>query len=158
MSIKNYTSSVPVERTVARIEQALAAAGVSGTSKEYSEGKLVALTFSLTAPSGQVVQVRLPASESNVYDAMLHECECARVRPMRAAAKMQLKQQAGRTAWKLMQDWVEVQLSLIKMHQADFEQVFMPYIWDGRRTFYMALKEQNFAPLRMLDNGDRDSA
>jgi hypothetical protein len=43
-----------------------------------------------------------------------------------------------------VEDWVEVQLSLIRMQQADLLQVFLPYIWDGSRTFYAAIKERNF--------------
>ena len=137
---------MPVERTVSRIEQALADAGASGTSKEYNEGRLVALTFSLTLPSGRPVQVRLPASEENVYDAMVKH-----VVRMRAGTAQRLRQQAGRTAWKLMQDWVEVQLSLIQMQQADFMQVFLPYVWDGKQTFYAALKAKNFGPLLLAE-------
>jgi hypothetical protein len=45
MNLKNYTSSVPVDRTVSRIEQALAAAGVKGIAKEYVGGQLVSLYF-----------------------------------------------------------------------------------------------------------------
>jgi hypothetical protein len=51
--------------------------------------------------------------------------------------------QSERTAWKLIQDWVEVQLSMISLKQADFVQVFLPYVWNGQRTYYQALKESN---------------
>ncbi len=43
-----------------------------------------------------------------------------------------------------MQDWVEVQLSMIQMKQADLMQVFLPYVWDGKRTYYDALKVNGF--------------
>ncbi len=43
-----------------------------------------------------------------------------------------------------MQDWLEVQLSMIAMRQADFVQVFLPYVWDGQRTYYQALKDSGF--------------
>lgn len=45
MSLKNYTSSVPVERTISRIEQVLAKAGAGGIMKDYDCGGLVALAF-----------------------------------------------------------------------------------------------------------------
>ncbi len=46
-----------------------------------------------------------------------------------------------------MQDWVAVQMSLIQMHQAETLQVFLPFVWDGRRTFYQAVKETGFKAL-----------
>jgi hypothetical protein len=48
-----------------------------------------------------------------------------------------------------MQDWVEVQMSMIQTKQADFIQVFLPYVWDEQRkqTFYQALKSSGFKAL-----------
>ena len=55
-----------------------------------------------------------------------------------------IRDQASRTAWKLMQDWIEIQVSLIEMRQVEFLQVFLPYVWDGQQTYYSYLKEGNF--------------
>lgn len=41
MNLKNYTSSVPVNLTVARIEQLLADAGALGVNKDYASGQLL---------------------------------------------------------------------------------------------------------------------
>lgn len=142
MNIKNYTSGVPVERTISKIEQALAASGATGIIKDYEAGQLVALSFRVTLPTGRTVSVRLPANHQAVYTTLKKQI----VRP-RTGTMEKLQDQALRTSWKLMQDWVEVQLSLIRMQQVDFMQVFLPYVWDGRRTFYAALKEQNYLAL-----------
>ena len=144
MNLKNYTSSVPVENTISRIEQALAKAGASGISKDFKEGKITALCFSIVlfCPTGRQISIRLPVDSEAVYSILKKEIK----RP-RPGTLNNLKGQAERTAWKLMQDWVEVQISLIKMQQADFMQVFLPYVWDGRQTFYHALKEKNFLAL-----------
>jgi hypothetical protein len=58
-------------------------------------------------------------------------------------------QQAARTAWKIVQDWIEVQMSMIQMKQADTLEVFMPYIWDGhaQKTIYQIAQERGFAGL-----------
>jgi hypothetical protein len=56
-------------------------------------------------------------------------------------------EQAERTAWKIQQDWVQVQMSLIKLKQADMLQVFMAYVWDGEQTFYERLKGRGFKQL-----------
>lgn len=142
MNIKNYTSSVGVDRTVARIEQLLAQAGATGIVKDYTEGRLEALAFRVVLPNGRIVSVRLPANHEAVYQAMRKQLKRPRPETLR-----NLREQSLRTSWKLMQDWVGVQISLIQMQQVDFMQVFLPYVWDGRRTFYHALKDQNYLAL-----------
>ena len=140
-NIKNYTSGVPVSRTIARIEEILADAGVQGISKDYKDGKLLALAFRVEL-NEKPVAIRLPANIQAVYDVMK-----ASVKRPRRGTLGKLQEQAERTSWKLMQDWVEVQISLIKMQQADFLQVFLPYVWDGEKDFYHALKAKQFLAL-----------
>lgn len=142
MKLKNYTSNVPTARTVARIEECLAEAGASGIMKDYREGVLMALSFRVTLPSGKTMAIRLPANTDGVFSAMMKQ-----VKRPRSNTAAKIREQAARTAWKLMQDWCEVQLSLIHMEQADFLQVFLPYVWDGRSTLYQQLKEKNFLAL-----------
>jgi hypothetical protein len=45
--MKNYTSEVPAERTISRIEQILASAGAKSIQKEYEDGQAIALIFIL---------------------------------------------------------------------------------------------------------------
>ena len=144
MNIKNYTSNVPIERTISHIEQRLAESGADGIMKEYTTGQLTALSFRVTLPEdGQKVSVRLPANVEGVYVSLSKE-----VRKPRAGTLERIREQAGRTAWKLMLDWCEVQLSLIAMQQAEFRQVFLAYILtDGKRTFFDRLKKDNFLAL-----------
>jgi len=142
MKLKNYTSNVPESRTIARIEECLAEAGATGISKDYKEGRLLALTFRVSLPSGRSMSIRLPANSDGVFTAMMKG-----VKRPRSSTAGKIREQAGKTAWKLMQDWVEVQLSLIHMQQADFVQVFLPYVWDGKSTFYEQLKAKNFLAL-----------
>lgn len=140
MTLKNYTSDVPISRTIARIEEKLAESGAEGIMKEYDSGRLIALSFRVTIPANQQkVSVRLPANVDAVYEALAHE-----VRRPRDGTLARVREQAERTAWKLMQDWVEVQLSLIAMQQAEFLQVFLPYVLVGQRTIYDRAKADGF--------------
>jgi hypothetical protein len=143
--IKNYTSTVDVERTIARIEQLLAKAGAVGIQKEYASGKPVAMIFTVKAPDGDgVFDVRVPVSVEPVYKSI----NASRKRnAWTEAAQKADRQQAERTAWKLIQDWIEVQLSLIQLRQAELLQVFMPYLYDGKRTMFEAMKERGFKAL-----------
>ena len=145
MNLKNYTSGVPVWRTIARIEEVLAGAGVAAIQKEYAPGapgRLAALSFSVELHDKRHVKIRLPADTDAVYDTLRKQCK----RPHRGTLE-RLREQADRTAWKLMQDWVEVQISLIQLQKVDFLQVFLSYVWDGKQTFYTALKDSGYRNL-----------
>lgn len=142
--LKNRTSSVPVERTIAHIEQALAKAGASSIVKEYGPAAdVAALKFNIEVADGQSVTIHLPV-DARAVAAKMHRDFCIRPRRVRRVMpKLEhFLPQAERTAWKLMQDWVEVQLSLIAMQQAEFLAVFLPYVYDSklRTTFYAQLK------------------
>jgi hypothetical protein len=144
--IKNYTSGVPVDRTMARIEAVLVRGGASNIMKDYRDGMVDAVSFFVNEPTTQKrLAIRLPANVNAVYETLL-----LTVKRPRPGTRERLKEQAIRTAWKLMQDWVEVQMSLIQMNQAEFLQVFLPYVWDGKRTFFHGLKENGF---KMLTDG-----
>lgn len=142
MNLKNYTSSVPVGRTIARIEELLAAAGASNISKQYRDGKLSTLTFSIETPNGKEITFRMPADSARVFDFMWKEIS----RP-RAGTKQALQEQAERTAWKLLQDSLEVEISRLKLQQVEPLQIFLPYVWDGEKTFYERLKGSGFKQL-----------
>jgi hypothetical protein len=139
--LKNYTSSVPVSRTVSRIEEILAEAGAKAIGKNYDSGRLSSITFQLTM-DGRDHLVRLPANPQAVYDVLRKEIK----RPHNGTL-VRLKEQAERTAWKLQQDWLEVELANIKLQQKEPLQAFLSYIWDGRHTYYAALKESRFKAL-----------
>jgi hypothetical protein len=146
MNIRNYTSNVSVESTVAKIEQRLAAAGAHGISKLYSpKGKIESLSFQI-ALGDRVWHVRVPANAEACFQAMWKEYQLSHRRP-REQSRDRIMDQASRTAWKLVHDWVDVQISLIVMKQAEFLEVFMPYVWDGKRTFFQSVRENQFKAL-----------
>jgi hypothetical protein len=68
--------------------------------------------------------------------------------------KADFREQAERTAWKIIQDWIEVQMSMIQMQQADFREVFLAYAWDGKRTFFDRVREGGFAGLLPEKSGE----
>lgn len=146
MRLKNRTSSVPFERTLARIETLLVDGGATAVSREYDGRQIAAFFFSLPAAEGRTVNFRLPANVDAVYAVMASGVK----RPRRGTLD-RIRTQALRTAWKLMQDWVEVQMSLVAMDQAEAVQVFLPYAWNGKETLYAQLKAGNFQ--RLLGDG-----
>lgn len=158
MFLKNYTSDVAPHITINRIEQVLIRCGVMGITKQYvgTNGEIAAITFQLETPRGSTA-VRLPADKARALDALWADYTegCTLTEKgdtvdwprSKKKRKLDFAEQAERTAWKLVQDWVEVQMSMIQMKQADTLQVFMAYVYDGRRTYYEALRESGFKGL-----------
>lgn len=119
--MKNYTSSVPEDRTIARIEKKLIEFGASHISKEYSESKeIVGLSFMIAAPTGEKLGIRLPANSEKVMSVLDRQTKTKKWLDGRQtqARKERLAEQSRRTSWRLMQEWVEIQLSLVEMEQA----------------------------------------
>lgn len=133
MNLKNYTSTVPVSTTISYIENYLAACGVTGISKDYKNGHPIALYFHV-AMGEKEYTIRLPARIERVQDVMWMDY-CASVRQPRKT-KDDFFEQAARTAWKIQQDWVQVQMTLIKLKQVNFIEVFMGFVWDGNQSYF----------------------
>ena len=66
----------------------------------------------------------------------------------KANPKAQIKlteDQARKVAWRILKDWVDVQLALLDMKMVSFEEIFLSYIQtqDGK-TIYEKLEERQF--------------
>ncbi len=158
MFLKNYTSDVPVSQTIFKIEQVLIRCGVSGIMKEYGStaGDIVAITFKIDTATGPMT-VKLPVNKDRCLEALwLDYVDGDKLSPdgksvqwssRKKKRKVDFAEQAARTAWKIVQDWVEVQMSMIQTKQADFEEVFLPYLYDGRTTVYQRVVDQGFKAL-----------
>jgi hypothetical protein len=147
--VKNYTSSVPVDTTIVRIEKILAKFGATGIAKSYNNGEVESVQFSIIEPTtGRGMVIHLPAKVAAVRKILADSVSRPRSSTYRSrSTEDRINDQAARTAWKIIQDWVEVQLSLIEMGQAEMLQVFLPYVWDGEKTYFDLAKGQKFKML-----------
>lgn len=148
MNLKNYTSNVPAHQTIAFIEAYLADCGVTGITKQIEGGVPTALFFHIDMGNEGRFTVRLPAKVNDVLEFLWRDYvsgHTTRFAPKKK--KEEFLDQACRTAWKLQQDWVQVQMSLIKLKQVDFLEVFMGFLWDGKKTYYEQVKGQGFKAL-----------
>lgn len=142
-NLKNYTSEVPAITSMGRIEKNLVEAGATDISKKYEGGICVAISFRLVIRSGHKdlampMFFQLPAKVDACFNVLWKEVK----KPL-AGTKERTLQQAERTAWKIISDWVEVQLAMIKLEQAEVLQIFLPYVYDAAsdQTFYQKVKE-----------------
>ena len=56
-------------------------------------------------------------------------------------------QQAIRTSWRILKDWVEVQMALLETGMVTMDEIFLPYRLSGGQTFYQALVAGEFKAL-----------
>jgi hypothetical protein len=141
MNLKNYTSSVPADTTISRIERILVDGGATGIAKEYEKGRVKALVFQIEFAKDQLpVTIKLPANVAGCQQAMWKE-HCRTRSRMSRKTDADFLDQAERTAWKLQEDWVACQMSLIRLQQQDAMCAFLPYAFDGHRTVYEKVKE-----------------
>jgi len=126
-----------------RIEQNLVRAGATDISKKYENGVCIAITFRLLVNHNPLF-FQLPAKVEACFDALWKE-----VKRPRPESKANTRAQAERTAWKIISDWVEIQLSMILLEQADALEIFLPFAWNPNtnQTFYNQLKDNGFKAL-----------
>lgn len=120
MAIKNYTSGVDVYTSLGAIQGALARHGARKIMIDYdAAGKPTGVIFGIDTPDGPRGFI-LPANVDGV---------------MAVFARQKLKadrQQAERTAWKNVHDWVLAQMAIIEAGMVSMDEVFLPYMTDGR--------------------------
>lgn len=137
--MKNYTSTVAPERSIALIEEKLIAAGATAIAKECEGGKVTAVSFMIRqGKDGGAVTIRLPAKVQQAYSVLTKNKG-----PLNSSQRERMMKQAAQTAWRIVYDWVCIQLAMIELEQVDLLQVFMPFIWDGKQSLYHAMKLSN---------------
>lgn len=143
MNLKNYTSEVPAVTSMGKIETALVEAGATDISKKYENGVCVAVRFRMII-NNMPMFFELPARVENCYRVLYAE-----VKRPQADTKDRVRKQAERTAWKIVCDWVLIQLSMIMLEQAEPMQVFLPFVWDPvkEETYFDKLKSGGFKAL-----------
>ena len=137
MNLKNYTSEPPAITSMGRIEKALVEAGATFINKKYEDGVCTAVLFQLMVNNAPI-SFKLPARVDQCFKVMWAE-----VKRPQDGTEQKVRAQAERTAWKIISDWVECQLSMIRLEQAEPLQVFLPYVYDLKteRTFYDRIQD-----------------
>ena len=144
MTLKNYTSTVPATKSIAHIEAKLISKGANKILKEYEGQRVVSIAFILKI-DGVEMPFKLPARVKN--------CETILRANVSSQARQQtlkkIPAQAERTAWKIVLDWVDVQMSMIELAQVDFMEVFLPYLYNSvtQKTYFEMLKTDGLQKL-----------
>jgi len=143
--IKNYTSTVTAGKSVLKIEKCLVDHGAEQILKIYDKQSkiLTGISFIINR-NGSNIPFQLPARIDRIEKRLKDEVK----RPVKGTYE-RISEQAERTAWKLLSEWVEIQMSMIELDQAEFVEIFMPYIFDNKskQTLFEKAKDSNFKML-----------
>lgn len=144
MTLKNYTSIVPVDRTISEIEGILVKVGAKKILKDYQGGKVVAISF-IWELDGKVIPVRLPARFERVAEALrrrfnsdksLTSHQLAMIRKM-----MKDPASCERTVWRILKDWLESNIAIMELDQLNMMEALLPFtIVKGDKTLYDLLE------------------
>jgi len=145
--ILNYTTKIDVDKTVAEITKNLAQHGASAIMTDYDkDGAVVALSFKLIL-EGQNMGFRLPCDWRPVYEILTQGRKFNHWDEKKnTTQKKGYREQAERTAWRIVKDWVEAQMALVETRMVTVPQVFLPYtvMRDGRTLSETVAQDPKF--------------
>lgn len=146
MPTLNYTTTVPVTRTIAEIQDSLSKHGASSIATDYVDGKPAGLAFIVPTPHGPR-QFAMPVDVDAVHRLLVNQ-KAGRDGHKRNPRVDDRREQAERVAWRVMREWLVAQLAIIEAQMASLDQVMLPYLKvDADRTLYESYKEHEQAAL-----------
>jgi hypothetical protein len=133
--VLNYTTELPVSRTISEIQEILRRHGAKSISFLYDDTSEVNGLEFVVDVSGKAFPFRLPANIKAVQRLM----EERHLRGYRD------EKQPARVAWRILKDWIEAQMAIIDSSMVSLEEVFLPYMLaKGNMTFFELLQERGF--------------
>jgi hypothetical protein len=146
MPLLNYTTAVPVARTIGQVQALLVEAGARSIQTDYDGvGTPVGLAFmveTMNGPRG----FKLPVQSFRVQQVLKRD---RKVQP-----RYQTPEHAERVAWRIVKDWLEAQLAIIQTEMVTLDQVMLPYMTgdDGRTVYELYVDRQLALPAGSYDD------
>ena len=143
----NYSTTVPVVRTLGEIQDLLAQAGAEAVAVKYQDRKPVGVIFTLGTPHGPR-SFNLPVDFQGVRRILGDQWKAGKIRHGTKAV-VTSEDHAARVAWRVLKQWLEAQLAIIQAHMATLDQVMLPYMLvspDGA-TLYQRFEQAGFPAL-----------
>jgi tRNA nucleotidyltransferase/poly(A) polymerase len=138
--IKNYTTTISVERTIAEIQKLLAENGARGIATEYDENGHIKDVFFKIIIDEKELPYRLPVKTDKVVIALQQE-----------GLKSYTKNSEA-IAWRICKTWLEAQITLINLQQAKIDEIFLPYlVMPNQKSLYEHVKENQY----LLGSGEK---
>lgn len=122
MPLLNYTTEVPVPRTVEAIVESLRLVGADSVMLDWDANKNPAgISFIVQAKHGPL-SVRLPVDVRRTEQVLRSQYN--RGKAPRSALR---PGQPERVGWRIVKQWLDAQLALIEIEMVTLDQIFLPY-------------------------------
>jgi hypothetical protein len=141
--IKNFSTTISVEKTIAEIEKMLSMYGATKIMKEYDfEGNPEKLVFAIITDHGEM-PVKLPVNTDKILDVFKTQVSDKRL-PKRYWDD---REQAARVGWRIIKDWLDAQLTLLNIQMVKVQEIFLPYAYDSgsNQTLFEKMEANGFA-------------
>lgn len=136
----NYTTDIPVEKTLNEIQGFLVKSRASAIAFEYDEGQNIkSIFFKVRRTDGTEIPFKLPAKTDQVYQKLYAE------RRGEDTYKKSRMEQSRRIAWRIIHTWLRAQLALLELEMVKPEELFLPYMMvNSTQTLFENLEKKNF--------------
>ena len=154
--IKNYTTKVPVDRTILEIERLLVKFNAKGIYKEYKGNQISGLMFFIEK-DGQKIPFKIPVQLEKVRNIVQDAVDSKKL-PSKYSSEPLRSEHGSRIMWRIIKDWIESQLSLYEINFADELQIFLPYAFNmaENKTIYEKFIENKEQLLSLPKLSDED--
>ena len=154
MTIRNYTTQIPVDKTILEIESILIKFGAKGIYKEYTGAKISGLMFYLER-DGQKIPFKIPSSVEKSRRVIMEAVEEKKL-PRKYYDEPFRTEQGERVTWRIIKDWIDSQLSLLEINFADAIEIMLPYAYNPieNKTMYQKFMENKKEYLALEDKQD----
>lgn len=144
--IKNFSTSISVEKTISEIELMLSKYGATKIMKEYTpEGQVHTLIFDIITDFGEM-PVKLPVHTEKILEVFKLQVSNKKL-PRKYWGGEWTVEQANRVGWRIIKDWLDAQLTLIGIQMVKIHEIFLPYAYDSKsgQTLFEKMEEKGFA-------------
>jgi len=143
--IKNFSTSITVEKTISEIEMMLAKNGASKIMKEFDEnGRPMRLAFAINTEHGEM-PIKLPMNKQGIMDVFKFQVHEGKL-PRKFWGSEWSEEQAMRVGWRILLGWLDSQLALLSIEMVKIEEIFLPYIFNPKlgKTMFEILEQRGF--------------
>jgi hypothetical protein len=139
VALLNYTSTVPVGRTIGQVQGLLVEAGARQVMTSYDDfGRATGIGFTVQTAHGPRTFM-LPVNSDRVEVVLKRD---------KVPPRYSTPEHAERVAWRIVKAWVEAQLAIIRTEMVTLDQVMLPYMRgdDGRTVYELYVDRQLALP------------